>query len=370
MCGILVSVAVKGTAGTSHNDLTPWISARGPDSLQTRRVEVPFLDLQTSLELTFTSSVLHLRGHEVTVQPLVSHTGDILCWNGEIWQGLAVEQDENDGLKLLEALTSGNKELWQVMGGIEGPWAMVFYDFKSRKLWYGRDCLGRRSLMRKMVPETGELLLSSVGVDMDAWDEVGVEGLWCLDLNEFIKSREDVHTAFSRGTDPKYQSKLIPWVFANEIPVQDQEYMLRRYPPMNKSLPAQTDEDPSTPTQLLSILTSALSIRTHTIPTTHTHLTSTTQTRVAVLFSGGLDCSVLAWLIHTLLPQEESIDLINIAFENPRVIAANGTKVEDVYNICPDRITGRAGWEELRCLSRGTGRTWRFIEVTSSLIPF
>jgi asparagine synthetase B (glutamine-hydrolysing) len=144
---------------------------------------------------------LHLRGHEVTVQPLISHSGDILCWNGEIWQGLAVEQDENDGVRLLEALTSGNKELWQVMDGIEGPWAMIFYDFKMRKLWYGRDCLGRRSLMRKMVPETGELLLSSVGVDMDAWDEVGVEGLWCIDLNKFIKSREEVHAAIPRVTD-------------------------------------------------------------------------------------------------------------------------------------------------------------------------
>jgi len=158
-------------------------------------------------------------------------------------------------------------------------------------------------------------------------------------------------------------------VFADEIPAQDQEYMFRRYPPMNKSLPAETDENPSTPTQLLEILTSALAIRTHTIPTTHTHLTSTIHTRVAVLFSGGLDCSVLAWLIHTLLPQKESIDLINVAFENPRTIAANGTKQEDVYNICPDRITGRAGWEELRCLSRGTGRTWRFIEVTFLFNP-
>lgn len=139
---------------------------------------------------------------------------------------------------------------------------------------------------------------------------------------------------------------------------------------MNKSLPTETDENPSTPSQLLQILTSALSIRTHTIPTTHVHLTSTTQTRVAVLFSGGLDCSVLAWLIHTLLPQDESIDLINVAFENPRTIAANGTKAEDMYNVCPDRITGRAGWEELRFLSKSAIRTWRFIEVTFLPIAF
>jgi asparagine synthetase B (glutamine-hydrolysing) len=134
---------------------------------------------------------------EVTAQPLISPSGDILCWNGEIWQGLSVEDDENDGLKLLEELTSGI-QVWQVMGQIEGPWAMVFYDSSERKLWYGRDCLGRRSLMRKTLPETGELLFSSVGVDMDAWDEVGVEGLWCLDLQEFLNSnsRNDVSILF------------------------------------------------------------------------------------------------------------------------------------------------------------------------------
>jgi len=191
MCGILVSVAIKGSEKSALNGLTPWIAARGPDSLQTRRIQIPFPDTQQSVELTFTSSVLHLRGHDVTVQPLVSQSGDILCWNGEIWQGLSVADDENDGLKLLDELVSG-KKVWEVMGQIEGPWAMVFYDASKRRLWYGRDCLGRRSLMRKMIPETGELLLSSVGVDMDGWDEVGVEGLGCLELQEFINSCNEV----------------------------------------------------------------------------------------------------------------------------------------------------------------------------------
>jgi len=142
--------------------------------------------------------------------------------------------------------------------------------------------------------------------------------------------------------------------------------MIRRYPSMNKSLPTETIENPSNPSHLLEVLTSALSIRTRTIPTTHTHLSSIPdiQPRVAILFSGGLDCSVLAWLIHTLLPTSESIDLINVAFENPRTIAANKTRKEDIYNVCPDRVTGRAGWEELRSLSLETGRVWRFVEVS------
>ena len=136
---------------------------------------------------------------------------------------------------------------------------------------------------------------------------------------------------------------------------------------MNRALPTGDVEDPSTPAQLLDVLTTALSIRTRTIPQTHTYDSYSTKVtpRVAVLFSGGLDCSVIAWLIHTLLPPDEPIDLINVAFENPRTVATQKTKAEDVYRVCPDRITGLAGWEELCRLSQGASRNWRFIEVAA-----
>jgi asparagine synthetase B (glutamine-hydrolysing) len=137
---------------------------------------------------------------------------------------------------------------------------------------------------------------------------------------------------------------------------------------MNRQLPNGTGEDSSISAQFLDILKSALSIRTRTIPQTHSYNSVREITpRVAILFSGGLDCSVLAFLIHTLLPPAEPIDLINVAFENPRTVAAQNTKPDDVYNVCPDRITGRAGWEELESLSQGTGRNWRFVEVCSSM---
>ena len=183
MCGILVSVASRDTS-TAHDGLIPWIAARGPDSLQTLRIQIPSSESRTVLEVTFVSSVLHLRGDDVTVQPLVSVAGDVLCWNGEVWDGLEIGEDENDGVKLLAALTT-QKPVWKVIRGIRGPWAMVYYSSEDKKLWFGRDCLGRRSLLQKRVVETGALVLSSVGVDMSGWAEVGAEGLWWLDLNNW-----------------------------------------------------------------------------------------------------------------------------------------------------------------------------------------
>jgi asparagine synthetase B (glutamine-hydrolysing) len=191
MCGILFSIVFNDPKSTVHNDLIPYISSRGPDSLQTYRVQIPVAASQRCLKLTFTSSVLHLRGQKVTVQPLISEIKDVLCWNGEVWQGLDVNDDENDGLKLLEALNG--KLVWRVMEKIEGPWAMVYFSSNDKKLWFGRDCLGRRSLVRKTDPEFEGFLVSSVSIDLGGWEEVEVEGLWCLDLNEWAITGKEVY---------------------------------------------------------------------------------------------------------------------------------------------------------------------------------
>lgn len=88
--------------------------------------------------------------------------------------------------------------------------------------------------------------------------------------------------------------------------------------------------------------------------------TETKDARVAILFSGGLDCTILARLCHDLIPIHEPIDLLNVAFENPRVHAklAPGTSP---YEMCPDRITGRSSHAELGKVC--PGRCWQFVEI-------
>jgi asparagine synthetase B (glutamine-hydrolysing) len=115
--------------------------------------------------------------------------------------------------------------------------------------------------------------------------------------------------------------------------------------------------------------------------------------RVAVLFSGGLDCTVLARMAHDILPPDQDIDLINVAFENPRVVEAaknavksrsGGNKVakngngnannqtlevgdaylskDSPFESCPDRMTGRKTFQELQNIC--PGRCWRFVAVS------
>lgn len=114
---------------------------------------------------------------------------------------------------------------------------------------------------------------------------------------------------------------------------------------------------------------------------------------MAVLFSGGLDCTVLARMAHEIISADQQIDLINVAFENPRVVQAAknaaisrlhagkaGKQSENqqvkecvvdndtasstsAFESCPDRETGRKAFQELQ--STCPGRVWRFVAVSS-----
>ena len=86
------------------------------------------------------------------------------------------------------------------------------------------------------------------------------------------------------------------------------------------------------------------------------------------MFSGGLDCTILARLIHDLLPIECEVDLLNVAFENPRVVKAASTSAShsesstpSAYFNCPDRKTGLSSHAEL--LGVCPDRSWRLVSI-------
>lgn len=89
-------------------------------------------------------------------------------------------------------------------------------------------------------------------------------------------------------------------------------------------------------------------------------VTSNSEAQVAILFSGGLDCTILARICHDLLPPTEIIHLHNVAFQNPR-IHGKLNETQNPYELCPDRITGRSSFAELMRVC--PDRRWRFIEI-------
>lgn len=137
---------------------------------------------------------------------------------------------------------------------------------------------------------------------------------------------------------------------------------------MNRELPEApeplTDRSPSV-SRLGTLLIDSLRPRILDIPEppTRSDVDATlAKARLAILFSGGLDCTVLARLAHDLLPIIEPIDLLNVAFENPRVHKGKG---DASYELCPDRITARSSYSELCIVC--PGREWRLVTIN---IPY
>ena len=162
MCGICCCCCC------CFGDVTPEALAagplgrRGPDRTQLQALDLPSCSSPRGLLLG--ASVLHHRGL-FAPQPLRSASGDlVLLWNGEIFAGLAVPPGENDGVCLLaalEAATPSEEALFGVLGRLRGPFAFVLLHRPSARLFFGRDSLGRRSLLVGRSPG-GHLHLSSV----------------------------------------------------------------------------------------------------------------------------------------------------------------------------------------------------------------
>lgn len=160
---------------------------RGPDHVAT--LETQLVDGAATTHLAFTSSVLALRGDHVAQQPFVDpETGSVFCWNGEAWKIRHHDVSGNDGeaiaVLLAEAVRRdlGEREtaILQVLRSIDGPFAFMFFDKPSSRVYYGRDRLGRRSLVLR--EEGQRVTLSSITDAADPqWREVEADGIYVLD---------------------------------------------------------------------------------------------------------------------------------------------------------------------------------------------
>ncbi|KAK3939492.1 asparagine synthase [Diplogelasinospora grovesii] len=369
MCGIHAVLTSPKVSSSSHDlstDLKSCLCNRGPDYLGQvqRRGPAPW-------SLTFTSTVLALRGDHVAQQPLGDlHIGSVLCWNGEAWRIDGHPVNGNDGEAIYGLLTKAsateNNEaaILSVLRSIEGPFAFVYYDAPSQTVYYGRDRLGRRSLMINAQDE-GTLTLCSIAESGDAsWKEVEADGIYVLHLESSSAlppvKRHDWITEQDQADFEKTRT----------VVTNSPNYQVSGIGRFNMSLPAEDTvglaPSSSSVAMLRQQLVESLRPRALNIPQPpHANANAACRTRVAVLFSGGLDCTVLARLTHDLLDPDQGIDLINVAFENPRVVAQleKDSKGQpfDLYEACPDRITGRRSFAELQKVC--PERAFRFLAV-------
>ncbi|KAJ1568622.1 Asparagine synthetase domain-containing protein 1 [Cladochytrium tenue] len=439
MCGIVFAAAAAGAAHAAARErctvLSRLVARRGPDAARnvewscptslrasyaaTSSVEAalsPSPAVQDRVSCELHAAVLHLRGPAIVPQPVERPGGDgsLLCFNGELFSAPSFEipTGASDIAMLFGALTSEDNfhapvevasvsaecgaapsdptvsRILSVLTALRGEWAFLFYHAPSGRVFFGRDFLGRRSLLWHR-PTSFDLThgddffaLSSVAdLDKDVgWEEVPTTGIFSLSLQEF-------GSMSAPGKQSEDFLTLYPW---SEDHAPDRPTLtLPASLTLNRALPAEAD---------LPALDS-ISMRSEShraLPASHSSaleaferaLSESVRTRVelppnqplAILFSGGLDCSVLAALADRHLPAGVPVDLLNVAFENPRSLNAASSSASrkkkpgsgvggesnpvDIYAV-PDRRTGREAVEELRRIC--PGREWRFVEAD---VPF
>jgi len=196
MCGIHACVTASTNSGLSPGLRLSLIN-RGPDHFGQAQRELPSANnAGGQLRLYFTSTVLALRGDHIAKQPLEESpgTGSVLCWNGEAWRINGRPVPGNDGEAVFSLLQPPAESSDQARGShivgvlrsIEGPFAFFYYDSVARCVYYGRDRLGRRSLLIKSSSNPESIVLASVAsVPTIGWEEVSSNGIWSIDLSTY-----------------------------------------------------------------------------------------------------------------------------------------------------------------------------------------
>ena len=292
------------------------LQRRGPDHQSWEHVG--------SNHVTLMATVLHMRGKEIEKQPKELDCGK-LCWNGEIYQYLSNENssllevplDQSDTeivaqllseeIRMVQSKTSTSTSAIEAVAAAmsriwNGEFAFCFLTESS--LFYGRDCLGRRSLLTSH-GDDGVWKLFSVATSLNEnWIELPPGRVFEYDLrNHTIQS-----LPFSTRTlQPALSHKA---VLANDIPA-----------------PCDVSESMwKASIQFEHILRRAV----------HRRLASChSKDPIGVMFSGGLDSVVLAAMAASLLQKDQVLELYNVGFGS---------------GVAADRQAGLVCYQELKAL--------------------
>lgn len=303
MCGIGVIIGECST-----EDVASVLQRRGPDHVA--------IVHQDEGAVTLMATVLHMRGDEITKQPVnLGNDVNKLCWNGEVYQYSTASSNNSttasipphqsdtelvatlltDALLLLppqnetlQAITSAMSQLWNA--------EFAFCLLTKESLYYGRDVLGRRSLLTSSNDDDSIWKLSSVALspadDDDSWQELPPGMVYEYNLTTREITSMPLIQPVLFGDDNQLQQVPDCTIPENVVASESMwksslqfEYLLRAA--VERRLVCRNDDD----------------------------TTTTTPTTIGVLFSGGLDSVVLAGMAADLMTAENQIlELYNVTF--------------------------------------------------------
>lgn len=408
MCGIFCLLSLSPTHFEWDKTVYEHLKRRGPNLSQNLTVR----STKPCYQCVFSAHVLHLRGL-LTPQPVEDGRGNVLVWNGEIFGGVPVKPEENDTAVVSQRLSScsSSTEILSFLSTVRGPWGFIYYQKAGDCLWFGRDFLGRRSLLWKFDAEVKALTLTSVGAHCagpaaSAWQEVPAAGVYRIDLKAVSEAgcvTFEVYPWAHGENGPSYSctQAILESVPSGCTAVINRAGLALTSPvcPLNTSIPESLNQEETHPNahpcdleqlpagrergeavkRLIGVLSEAVRRRVQALPSQGNSAPSDDNARIAILFSGGIDSMILAALAERHIPAHQPIDLLNVAFqlqvpkkqkesakkkhkEKPTECRTGGTAslTSSPFDV-PDRITGRAGLKELQQLN--PERRWNFVEI-------
>ena len=277
MCGFAFRCSSK-LCEFSQDDFA-LLRARGPDYQRfcqcctdhSQGEEDLLLAAFHPFHITLAASVLSLRGNSICHQPVIDRHC-MFVWNGEAWANNNHMIRENDTALIfrliLDSAQAPSSEasrrerlasaIAKVLGNVKGPFSFLLFDSESG-LFFGRDFLGRRSLLYEET-EGENLTVTSVPFrDSSKWVEVDPHGF------HFRQLRAE-----------RYEKAYYPWALTNTL-----------LSTLNRSLHP-VDQGFAVRENLMAFrqaLTDAVHVRVQDVPAPS--LTNPEQSHVAFLFSGG-----------------------------------------------------------------------------------
>lgn len=318
--------------------------------------------------------MLWQQGAEICVQPH-SFKHHILLINGDIF----TKRDDHsmsDTEWLIRRINECNDneiELLEIFRSLEGPYSIVYMNQNTKQLYFLRDVLGRQSLLLARNND-GDIILSSVLAaskrNFSRCVELLPHGIFCMNLeteniylhpwqslnDEKLDQMRDLHEIFDKHIEIKSIVES-PWLVKDLTDDSSHSYnfedILKDYIKnsseeiFNRLL--DKCEISSVCDEIIMRLENSLSDRISATPSLcreclKLNCNECDHARIGILFSGGIDCSILAVLTDKILDSKQPIDLINVSFEK---VNRSTSKVPIDYNT-PDRISAKDSLEELK----------------------
>ncbi|KAG5683841.1 hypothetical protein PVAND_013104 [Polypedilum vanderplanki] len=337
---------------------------RGPDSTQQM--------YQNSFY--WSGTVLWHQGFKLTNQPIFRNQ-KVLLFNGDLYMNEIYENSDTEFLFDLISNSENEEEFLNVFQKISGPFSLIC-QFKEN-LYFARDSLGRNSLLIGKYHES--IFLTSVlethndneinAIELPPLGVYKINSSSCVDLFPYQELQHEY------CFEQLEHLEAIVKINVRDKIINPQWLQLKKETIFNFSFDKIIDDDiqknvfeillhhsevAAACDKFIKLLSQSIKYR---IERTQSRCKSCIKSNdlnclhanISILFSGGVDCSIISFLANNYIDKKKPIDLLNVAFEK----ATNKSDKID-FNV-PDRITGLSTYNELKHLC--PERKWNFVEI-------